>query len=94
MSEKADNCHSPLSVSVSPPQPLCHILVLSCFPALCGYVCVYLGVLVFCSGGNQWIFLPFWFHTPSGNHTPACDHLVKSHYLRQCVSFCLRCINE
>lgn len=47
MSEKADNCHGPLSVSVSPPQPLCHILVLSCFPALCGYVCVCIWVCWF-----------------------------------------------
>lgn len=47
MSEKADNCHGPLSVSVSPPQPLCHILVLSCFVWLC--VCV-----SGCAGFLQW----------------------------------------
>lgn len=60
-------------------------LSLHLVPLLSWFVCVHvcLCVLVFVQWRN---FLKILLHTPAGNHTPACNDPVKSHYLREWLS--------
>lgn len=82
--------------------PLCADRLVSAFPLIkcsvphsssmpvCFYVCLCVSMWVcrfLCSSRTQWSFLTYWYGTPAGNDASACDDVVKSDYLGECLSF-------